>query len=376
MKNPFIYGGVVTGENFADRERELKEIKRDLEDGEKIFLISPRRYGKTSLIINALSKAKAEGFFTVYIDLYKVTSIQKLLEIFTREIASAIESKHEKIFDFLKKMLPGLRPKITIQPDGSASIGIEQVPSEKETVKFLEEVFELPQKIAVKKNNNFVIVFDEFQEIRNLNGETLEKSMRACFQNHDRVGYLFAGSKKHILYDMVTNPEKAFYKMGKIVNLDKIPREIFREFLEKKFEKTNFRIQENVIDSVLDLVENYPYNAQFFCHKLWDNFNDVKQIKITHIEPTMQLILSEYTPFYLTLWDGLSLHQRRLLQAIADLGSKNLFSQEFIHTGNLGTSSSIQTSLRLLLKKQILDKNGNDHFFTDIFFREWIKWKI
>ena len=144
MKNPFMYGGVVTGENFADRKQELKEIKRDLMDGERIFLISPRRYGKTSLIINALSELKAQGLLTVYIDFYKVTSVQKLLEIFAGEVAAAVESKLEKMFDFLKKLLPGLRPKITIQADGSTIIGIEHIPSEKETLKFLEEIYEIP----------------------------------------------------------------------------------------------------------------------------------------------------------------------------------------------------------------------------------------
>ena len=200
--------------------------------------------------------------------------------------------------------------------------------------------------------------------------------MRASFQHQNKVGYLFAGSKKHILYDMVSNPEKAFYKMRKIINLDKIPRIDFRVFLQNKFEKTEFKIQEGVIEKVLDIVEDYPYNAQFLCHKLWDNFTDVKKIEIDDIEPTLNLVLSENTPFYLTTWEGLSMHQRRLLQSIANMGSNHIFSQDFIFSGNLGTSSTVQTSLRLLVKKQILDKENNNYFFTDVFFKEWIKRKI
>lgn len=78
MKNPFIYGEVVTGKDFADRETEIEEITRDLKAGQTIFLVSPRRYGKTSLIMNSLEKLQFDGFYTVYIDLFKVSSFKAL----------------------------------------------------------------------------------------------------------------------------------------------------------------------------------------------------------------------------------------------------------------------------------------------------------
>ncbi|GFP38187.1 uncharacterized protein HKBW3S44_01867, partial [Candidatus Hakubella thermalkaliphila] len=80
MKNPFKYGEVVIGEDFADRQKELEELVRDLRDGQRIFLISPRRYGKTSLIMNSLMKLKEEGCSTTYLDLYKAPSLRQFLE--------------------------------------------------------------------------------------------------------------------------------------------------------------------------------------------------------------------------------------------------------------------------------------------------------
>ena len=224
MKNPFVYGEAVSGENFTDREKEIRELIRDLSSTERIFLISPRRYGKTSLILKALEKLKVMGFYTAYIDLYKVTSLQNFLEIYAREIVRAVESKIEKMFNFLKKTLPGLRPKISMQPDGTTTIGIEHIPKTEDVIKFLDQVYDLPQQLAEKKKKPFIVVFDEFQEIVNLNGDSIEKVMRASFQHHDKVGYLFAGSKRHILYDMVSNPDRAFYKMGRIINESTLKR--------------------------------------------------------------------------------------------------------------------------------------------------------
>ncbi|MCK4495394.1 MAG: ATP-binding protein, partial [Candidatus Aminicenantes bacterium] len=166
MKNPFVYGEVVTGKDFADREDEIKELTRDLKDCEKIFLISPRRYGKTSLIINTLSKLRDAGIYSIYLDLYKATSLHKLLELYAREIAQEVETKLERAIRFMEETLPGLRPKITLNANGSPSIGIDYISSKLDVLRFLDEVFNLPQKLALKKKRNFVVVFDEFQEIR------------------------------------------------------------------------------------------------------------------------------------------------------------------------------------------------------------------
>jgi len=325
MKNPFIFGEIVTDKDFADRKDEIKELTRDLKDCERIFLISPRRYGKTSLIINVLAKLKKNGIYPVYIDLYKVTSLHKLLELYCREIALSVENKIEKAIRFIKETLPNLRPKISIDADGTATFGIDHVNSKRDIMRFLDEVFDIPQKLALKKSKNFVIAFDEFQELRNFNGDAVEKSMRASFQNHPNVAYLFAGSKKHILNDMIYNKNRAFYKMGTVMNLNKIPRSDFRKFLEEKFKDSGFILENQVVDKILDLVEDYPYNAQFFCHKLWDMNFDIKKIKIDDLRAALKKILSEQSPFYLSLWDSLTLHQKNALRAIANFSGHKIF---------------------------------------------------
>ncbi len=54
MRNPFEYGGVVSGEAFCNREKETSDLVRAMENGEKLFVFSERRYGKTSLVRAAL----------------------------------------------------------------------------------------------------------------------------------------------------------------------------------------------------------------------------------------------------------------------------------------------------------------------------------
>jgi len=373
MKNPFVYGEVVAGKDFANRKEEMESLMRDLKDGQNIFLVSPRRYGKTSLIVNVLKELQKEGLYTAYIDLFKISSFRALLELYTGEISRASESKIDSFTRFVKEFFPNLRPRIIISPEGSPSVEIDYDPKEKRIPSLLGEVYDAPQKIALKGKHNFVVVFDEFQEIANLDGERIEKLMRAHFQHHDRVAYLFAGSRRHIIYDMICNRGRAFYGMGKLMKLDKLPQGEFSRFLQNKFKRTGFSVEEGVMDEILHVTENYPYNAQFLCHELWDNCQGKRRISIEDIYSALNKILEDQSMAYITIWDSLTMNQRRLLIAIASSGGRDIFSKKSIKENNLGAVSSVQTSANLLMKKEIVDKEDGGYFITDVFFKEWIK---
>lgn len=375
-RNPFFFGEVVTGENFTDRVDEIKRLTEELRGGHNIFLISPRRYGKTSLIIKVLELLNKEGLFIFYFDLYKVASLRELLEAYAKGVARSCTTRVERFSDFIKDIFPRLRPKIVIDSDGVPSIEVDIQLKDRELLDSLEEVFNVPEKIARKRKRNFVVVFDEFQEILKLDGERIEKMMRACFQHHHRVAYLFAGSKRHLIYSMVSDPNRAFYKLGDIMNLQKIKPAEMAAFLRKQFSKSHIKIAHSVIDYVLKISENVPYNVQYLCHHLWNWCLESKKIEKQDVMKVIDNIIAEQSSNYIALWDGLSLHQRLFLKAISKSQNKPIFSKDFILENDLGTPGSIQKSITLLRKKNIIDVDGKEIRFDDIFFKEWIKKKM
>jgi len=269
--------------------------------------------------------------------------------------------------------VPRLRPKITLSPDGTPSIGIEPIISERDVIGALDEVFDIPAHVAKRKNKKMAIVLDEFQEMANFNGEGLEKMLRSHVQNHDKVAYVFSGSKKHLLEDMVTKKERAFYKVGKIMYLEKIDRKIFSTFLSDKFISGNFEIEGDVIEKVLNVSDNIPYNVQFICHELWDEFVEVRKLTIRDVGWVLAKIVDEQTPFFIPQWDALSMNQRSLMKTVSNYGGKNLFTNEFLNISGIKAISTLQTSLRLLLKKGLLEKQNGDYVVADVFMKEWIR---
>lgn len=375
-RNPFFFGEVVTGENFTDRVKEIERLTADLRGGHNIFLISPRRYGKTSLIINVLEHLKKENLLTFYIDLYKVASLRELLEAYAKGVADSCTTRVERFSEFIKDIFPRLRPKMIIGTDGAPSIEVDIQLKDRELFDSLEEVFDIPEKIAKKQKRNFVVVFDEFQEILNLDGERIEKMMRACFQHHHNVAYLFAGSKRHLIHNMVSDPNRAFYKLGDIMNLQKINPADMGAFLKKHFFKGHIEIADSIIVYILQISDNVPYNVQYLCHHLWNWCLEAKRVEKQDVIKVIDNIIAEQFVNYIALWDGLSLRQRLFLKAISKSQGKPIFSKDFISENELGTSGSVQKSITLLKKKNIIDVDGKKIVFNDIFFKKWIKKKM
>lgn len=376
MNNPFVFGDFVSDDAFCDREEELEFLCRDLGDFQKIFLISPRRYGKTSLLKKVLLTLEKDGWIVAYVDLYRASSLQMLLDVYCGAVARAAESSIDRAVRFIGDVLPRLRPKITLDVGGAPSIGIEPVVSDKELMKALDDTFELPARLAEQKKKRVAVVFDEFQEIAKFDGDALEKLMRSHIQGHHGVGYVFSGSKRHMMEEMVLNEERAFYKLGKVSYLGKIPRVAFLPFLRGCFEKSGFKVESGAVERALDIASEIPYNAQYLCHEIWDRRHDERLVRKEDVDDVFSKILDEQTPFFVEHWDGLTLIQRSVLKCLSLHESANPYSREFLMASGVRALSTMQTTIKLLIKKGIIEKSNGGYAVSDVFYREWIRRKM
>ena len=60
MKELFDYGKPVTGDDLIDREEIVEEIVKNAKRRQSLILVAPRRYGKTSVILEAISRLREE----------------------------------------------------------------------------------------------------------------------------------------------------------------------------------------------------------------------------------------------------------------------------------------------------------------------------
>ena len=376
MDNPFVYGEVVPGEAFVDREPELDRLVADLGSGQKVFLISPRRYGKSSLIRQTLESLRRRGGLTVEVTVSSYSSYLAFLEGYARAIAS-VESKWDRARTWLMEAISSTRPEIRYEPKesglGRFSVAFPQVITARDLNRLANEVFTLPGKLAAERKRTVVIALDEFQAIDSFNGGTVEHALRAAAQHQRQVGYVFAGSEPSLMEKMI-GPRRPFYKAGPVMRLQKISPTLFGDFIEQRFVKTGMKPEAGVAEAIIDLAGNLPYDVQRLAHEAWDDVRAKGGRKVTleGLHGTLTRLLSEQETIFEALWQRLTLQQRATLRAVVLQGGREIHSADARMRHRLGGPSTIQKSIAALTKQDVLLKEGPRYVVVDSLLREWV----
>lgn len=377
MENPFIFGDVVKGEHFADREEELKTLSLDLAGGQNVLLFSPRRYGKTSLMIRVLDNLKAKGIVGIYVDLFRATSLQSLGKVYADAMTRATASKIEEAVRFIKDHFPTIVPRITIKGDEPAEFELDFDTPRRDLEKWLDDIYEMPQRIAERKKKRLVVVFDEFQEVASIGpAGSVERNLRAKIQHHDRVAYVFMGSKRHLLDELFQDKAKPLYRIAKSMPLGKIPKEKLASFIRSRFQSVQIKINPSEINQILEMTQCHPYDTQQLCHEVYNEIVPRKQVSQEAVKKAADQCLQLQSYAYTTIWEGLAGKQRELVTALSEAAGENIYSQEFVERHNLGSVSSVQTAVEALEKKGLVERENGGYCLSDIFFAEWVKRNI
>lgn len=360
-ENPFRYGQVVTGEYFTNREDEIKELSEEIISGQNVILISPRRYGKTSIVINAVSKIK---LLFIKIDMNLITDEVDLGNVLIRKLFSL--SKFEKIKHFLKNLR--VQPAIQFDPNSNeVSVAFNQ--SEKDATVYLEDALEMPQNVAKNMKKRIIVIFDEFQDIRRIS-KNIEKKMRSIFQYHKDVSYVFIGSQEHMIRDIFENKSNPFYRFGKQIILHEMNFDKFKKFILSRFVSRGVDAV-NIADSVLRITNCHPYYTQQLCHEIFI-VNNNKVINDNSIKKAIDNIISNHNYDYQEWWGQLDNTEKKIMISICN-GMQNPTSAKFIAASGIKSTSTAGSAVKRLIEKGILIKsNGDTYSIEDPFWMSWI----
>ena len=376
MVNPFVYGEVVPAASFVDREAELDRLTGDLLAGQKVFLISPRRYGKSSLVVQALRAAAKQGALTVDVTVSSYSSYVSFLEGYARALLS-VETRVDKARTWMREMLGTVRPELRLEPDdaGRAQLAVSfpSARTDRDVSRLAQEVFALPGRIAEARKRKLAIALDEFQAINSFNGGSVEHALRAAVQHQRQVGYVFSGSEPALMERML-GKSRPFYKAGPVMRLQKIPEDRFADFLETRFRATGIKPVAEFGSAIVELAGNLPYDVQRLAHEVWDDARAAgrKTVNLDDLHLTLTRLLGEHETLFEGLWQRLTLAQRAALRASVLQDGRELLSSETRSRHRLTGASTVQASLAALVREDILTKEGPRYVVVDSLFREWV----
>ncbi len=373
MENPFNYLQFATGDQFYDR-RELRKdlLSRFLSGQSNVVLYGPRRYGKSSLVAELVGDLEKAGIPCVTLDVVKVPSIDLFVSAYATKVyrrLAPVKLEFRKIGMFLKS----LRPKMTIDQAGEAGLSFEpsDAPIGSEA---LTEVLDLPQKLLAAKGRA-VIVFDEFQEVKDLlSNDRFERVMRSAIQSHRNVSYIFLGSRYHILRRMFTDHNRPFYKSAVTILLDKPPVEESVRFVVDRFARAGKTISREAAERLVAKIENIPYFIQqlgFETFRLVDDAHR-KSVSSEDVDAAYTNLSGFNRDQYEQLMLTLSVSQKKLLIALARERT-NEFSDAYRRRYALGVSSTVNSAKVKLMEDGHIERSGGQYVVADPFFAQFLR---
>jgi hypothetical protein len=376
MDNPFVYGEVVPAASFVDRVDELDRLVRDLGSGQKVFLISPRRYGKSSLIRQALRANARSGALTAEITVSSYSSYLAFLEGYTRALL-AMQTGLDKARSWLRDAIGAAKPELRLEADTSGTMGVSvkfpTVRTDRDVSRLAADVFALPQHLYELRKRKLAIAMDEFQAIRGFNGGSVEHAIRAAVQHQRGVGYVFAGSEPSLMERML-GPTRPFYKAGPVMRLNKIPEDIFASFIESRYSKTGMKAERGLGMAIVDLAGNMPYDVQRLAHENWDDARSSgkRRVAVDDLHRTLRRLLAEHTVFFEAVWQRLTLAQRATLRAVVLAKGREILGADLRARYRLGGASTVQAALQALQREDLIAREGDRYVVVDSLMREWI----
>jgi len=359
IKNPFKFGSVVDGAYFTNREEEISKVSSILKSENHLIIISPRRFGKTSLIKKVTNTIKRP---TIYLDLQLVTSPEDL----TAQLLKKLHYHYplENLKQFIKSFR--ILPTISLNPL-SSEIDISFQPVQSVSV-LIEDVFNLIENIS-KKRKKIIVVLDEFQEIKNI-AKGLDKKLRSTIQHHQKVNYVFLGSQESLMRDIFEKKKSPFYHFGYLMNLNKIPYPEFFNYLSKGFSKISNRAEE-ISNEILAFTNAHPYYTQQLAFTSFEVFLK-KNTESKVVEKSINEIVRTHDNDFERLWRTLNRTDMKVLIGLTQTEVSPL-SNEFNVKNRIGSSSTIFSSIKRLQEKGIVIKAETKYEIDDPFFKTWIK---
>ena len=369
MEQLFIFGKPVDGKAFTDREIETARLKANFEGGINTFIISPRRWGKTSLVKKVIREAAKSSPVYVFVDVFKAKTPAEFCEILGNAVLRQTSSALEEFIENAKRFLGRVHVGVDLTPDGVNPVKLRfGLENERETI---EEILHLPERIAEKKKVRLVICIDEFQQIAAFEDSiTFQKQLRTVWQHQQSVSYCLFGSKKHMMEGLFNDESKPFYQFGDVIYLKKIPLSYWMDYISSRFVRGGKTISDQQIERICKAVDFHSSYVQQLCWYVY--LYSGNRVSDTDIDNGLEELIDQNTALFESKTENLTPVQMRFLKAVAEGVSDGFSTAAVISRYKLGSSASSVSTRRTLIEKGLIYTDGTKHRLADPVMGLWL----
>ena len=372
MEKSFVYGIAVTDYNFTGRSAETRRLKANFEAGINSILISPRRWGKTSLIDHVCRQFVDNDIITVRLDIFGCKTEYDFYNMLAVAVLKQTASKVQLWMDEARDFLARLTPKIGIPIDPTSEISVSLgITPETHTP---EEILNLVETIATRKKRHIVVCIDEFQQVGEFdNTKEVQAKLRSVWQHHHYTSYCLYGSKRHMMSKIFLNRSMPFYQFGDLLWLQKIPTNDWMDYIISHFETAGKHISEQMVERICETVDNYPSYVQHLALILLNHLPQGGSVTEDMMPSAISELISTNEALYMQQVEPLSGYQMNLLKAIVS-GIHSGYNEKRVRSMfDLGSPSNMVRLRDALIERDLIYSEMQQLHLTDPVFGLWFK---
>ena len=372
MEKSFVYGIAVTDYNFTGRKEETRRLMANFEGGINSVLISPRRWGKTSLVDHVHRQLKDSDIIIVQLDIFGCKTeydfYNALAVAVLKQTASKVQLWMDEARDFLVRLTPKIG--IPIDPVSEISVSLGITPETHSP----EEILNMVEVIAKRKNRHVVVCIDEFQQVGEFeNTKQVQARLRSAWQHHHYTSYCLYGSKRHMMSKIFFNRSMPFYQFGDLLWLEKLPVSDWMDYIISHFEATGRHISEQMVERICEAVDNYPSYVQHLSSILLNHLPQGGTVTEDMMPSAVSELISTNEALYMQQIEPLSGYQMNLLKAIVS-GIHSGYNEKRVRSQfDLGSPSNMVRLRSALIERDLIYSEMRQLYITDPVFALWFR---
>lgn len=372
MEKSFVYGIAVTDYNFTGRKEETRRLMANFEGGINSILISPRRWGKTSLVDHVHRQLKDSDIIIVQLDIFGCKTeydfYNALAVAVLKQTASKVQLWMDEARDFLVRLTPKIG--IPIDPVSEISVSLGITPETHSP----EEILNMVEVIAKRKNRHVVVCIDEFQQVGEFeNTKQVQARLRSAWQHHHYTSYCLYGSKRHMMSKIFFNRSMPFYQFGDLLWLEKLPVSDWMDYIISHFEATGRHISEQMVERICEAVDNYPSYVQHLSSILLNHLPQGGTVTEDMMPSAVSELISTNEALYMQQIEPLSGYQMNLLKAIVS-GIHSGYNEKRVRSQfDLGSPSNMVRLRSALIERDLIYSEMRQLYITDPVFALWFR---
>ena len=349
---------IATGESFCNRKSELSYLATNIEQSKPTLIVSSRRYGKTSLALNAIHKSKYPYAQFDFLSAISEADIERCVLKGVGELISRMETGVNKAITLAGELFSGLDIKVNY---GKFGVSIEIDRKVEKPAYHILRVLERVDFLARKYHKKVILFFDEFQRVSEVSDDySIESVIRQIAQESKDLMFIFSGSNRHLLYKVFDDRSRPLYKLCDRIALERISSEEYTKYVTLAASlRWKTTINEKIIDRIIHYTERHPYYINLLCSKLWKQeliptIDSVDAMWQTYVIQERSQVASEI--------ELLSKNQRKLLTILARInGTTAPRSHEFETIAEI-SGTTITQALGFLEKKDYVFKDADNRY--------------